>query len=623
MTGKKINYKRLGLKAGLEIHQQLDTRFKLFCNCSTEMKEKEPIAIIKRKQHPVASELGEIDIAAQYEYLRDRTFHYQVFSNETCLVETDEEPPHPLNRDALETALQIAILLKCEIPNEIHIMRKTLIDGSAISGFQRTCVVGLNGFLRYKGRKIPITHVSLEEDASAIVSEENGNVTYRLNRLGVPLVEIGTGLLIGFSPEQIEDIAFNIGMICRSTERVKRGLGSIRQDVNVSIKKGGRIEIKGVQELGLLSKIIENEVQRQLSLAEIRNTLRKRRVRKIVSRPIDVNNLLMDTKSKILKKILENKGRIFAIKLNGFSELLKKEVCPGKTLGRELADYVAAFGVKGIIHSDEDLMKYEALDDFRKLREFLRIDEQDAIVLIGEFKEKGKAANLLIEKCNSLLLGPEKEVRAASSNGTTRYMRPLPGAARLYPESDLVPISISKELIRKIKKQLPEPWTKKLARFKRKLKLSNELAKQILRSDYLELFEKIVKTKRVEASIVANTFTNILKDLRKREKIKVENLEERHFVELFDKLAKKRIVKEAIPEILKYLASNPEESVIYAITSLNLKPIKLTELKKIVKDVVAQPGLTYDKAVGIVMSKVRGRIEAQIVMKTVKKMFKS
>jgi len=622
MSQEKINYKKLKLKCGLELHQQLDTKHKLFCNCSTAMREKEPIKIITRKMHPVSSELGEIDIAAQYEYLRNRTFFYQLFKSETCLVETDCEPPHELNQEALEIAFQIALLLNCKIPDEIHIMRKTLIDGSAISGFQRTAVIGLNGFLRYKGRKIEITHVNLEEDAAAIVSEENGNVTYRLNRLGVPLVEIGTGLLIGFSPDEIEDIAFNIGMICRSTEDVKRGLGSIRQDVNVSIKKSERVEIKGVQELGLLSKIIENEVQRQLSLAEIRNELRKRKIRKIISKPVDVNSLLQDTKSKILQNIIENNGTIFAIRLPSFVGLLKREICPGKTLGRELADFVASFGIKGIIHSDEDLLKYQVVDDFRKLREFMKTNELDAIVLIGEFKEKGKVADLLIKKINKILLGPEKETRTANQNGTTRYTRPLPGAARLYPESDEPSLSVSKELIEKIKKQLPEPWTKKLVRFKKKLKLSDELAKQILRSDYLDLFERIVKTKRVDASIVANTFVSIIKDLEKRENVKVENLTDRHLIDLFENIAKKRIVKEAIADILKYLASKPEENVSEAISSLNLKAMKMNELKNIVKEVVAQQGLTFDKAVGLVMARVRGRIEAQTVIRIVRKMFR-
>jgi Glu-tRNA(Gln) amidotransferase subunit E-like FAD-binding protein len=480
---EQINYKKLKLKCGLEIHQQLDTKHKLFCNCSTAMQEREPITIVKRKQHPMASELGEIDVAAQYEYLRDRTFNYQVFPNEVCLVCLDEEPPHEVNKEALDIALQIALLLNCQIPNEIHVMRKTVIDGSNTSGFQRTMVVGLNGFLKYKGKKIEITHVNLEEDAAAIVKEENGNVTYRLNRLGVPLIEVGTGLLIGYTPEDIQDIAFTIGLIFRSTSKVKHGLGTVRQDVNVSIKDGERVEIKGVQDLGILAKVIKLEVERQLSLPKV-----------------------------------------------------------------------------------------------------------------------------------------VKETRSANEDGTTNFTRPLPGAARMYPETDIKPVFIDKKYVDGIRKTLPEPWTKKLSRFKSKLRLPDQLAKQILRSDYLELFEKIAETKKVEPTIVANTFTSLLKDLERRENVKIENLAEKHFLELFDYLAKKKIVKEAVPDILKYLASKPQETVADAIGELGLKPISLEELKNIINDVTAQPGITFDKAVGLVMSKVRGRVDAQMVIKTLKRL---
>jgi glutamyl-tRNA(Gln) amidotransferase subunit E len=617
------NYKRLGLKAGLEIHQQINSAHKLFCNCSTMMQEKTPITVIRRKQHPVASELGEMDIATQYEYLRNRTFNYQLFNKETCLVDQDDEPPHELNREALEIALQIALLLNCKIPDEIHIMRKTVIDGSAVSGFQRTAVIGLNGFLKYKGKKIDIPNISLEEDAAAIVPDENGKVTYRLNRLGVPLVEIGTGLLVGFSPEEIEDIAFNIGMMCRSTERVKRGIGSIRQDVNVSIKGSERTEIKGVQDLGMLSKIVENEVRRQLSLSELRAELRKRKVREISSKPVNVSGLIQGTKSKILQGIIDNKGNIFAIRLHNFIGLLKKELCPGKTLGREMADYVGSFGIKGIIHSDEDLTKYQAGDDFRKIREFLKAGDMDAIALVGEFKEKGKVSELLIEKINRMIEGPEKEVRGATQDGNSKYTRPLPGAARLYPESDEPSIAIWNETIDRIRKNLPEPWTRKLNRFKKKLKMSEDLAKQILRSDYLDLFEKIVKTKKIDASVVANTFVSIIKDLEKRENLETENLTERHFMDLFEDLSRKIIVKESIPDLLKYLSLKPQESVSDAIGNLNLRAMKLEDLKGIVKEVVEVPNLTFDKAFGIVMSRVRGKADAQVVKKMVRKMFKS
>ena len=613
-----LDYKRLQLKAGLEIHQQLDTNQKLFCSCSTKMEEKEPVATVKRKMHPVASELGEIDVAAQFEYLRDRTFIYQVFKNEVCLVELDEEPPHPLNEEALEIALQIALMLNCTIPNEIHVMRKTLIDGSAISGFQRTAIIGLNGFLDFNGRKIPIKHVSLEEDAAALVKEEDGKAVYRLNRLGVPLVEIGTGLLVNLTPKEIQEIAFRIGMICRSTRKCKRGIGSIRQDVNVSIKNGARVEIKGVQELNILAKIIEYEVRRQLSLIEIKEELKRKGLRKLKIKPVDVTKVLKKTKCKILRKVLEKKGSVFALKLPKFSGLLKKELCPGKTLGRELADFVSAFGVKGIIHSDEDLEKYQLKEDFERLRKVLKAEEDDAIILIGEFKEKGKVASLLAKKCEELLLGPQEETRAANPDGTTRFIRPLPGAARLYPETDIEPIIVSKELIKKLKQKLPEPWTRKLERFKKKLKLSEDLAKQVLRSEYLDLFEEIIEKFKVEPSIVASFLVSTLKELR-REGLEIEKLTDEDIKEIFRLLNEGKIVKEAIIDLVKEKVKKPSLSFEDIIKKLKLEVLSKEELERIVKKVIEEnKGKPVGKIIGIVMSKVRGRAKAEDVVKLVK-----
>ena len=481
---EELNYKKLGLKVGLEVHQQLDTRYKLFCKCSTKMQEKEPFRIIKRKLHPVASELGKIDTAAQFEYLRNRTFYYQVFKNENCLVDLDEEPPHEIDKEALMIALQIALLLNCKIPEEIQIMRKTVIDGSNPSAFQRTAIVGLNGYLNYKGGKILITQITLEEDAAAIVKEENGIVTYRCNRLAIPLVEIDTDLLIEYSPQEIQEIAYLIGITCRSTGKTKPGIGSIRQDINVSISKSVRVEIKGVQELGMMAKIIENEVKRQLS-------------------------------------------------------------------------------------------------------------------------EKVK-----------------EETRMALPDGTTKFMRPLPGANRMYPETDIPPVVIENEYIENLKKNLPEPWTKRLAELKSKLKLSGQLANEILRSEYLDLFERIVKTKKVEPSIVASVFTQTIKDLERKEQIAVKNLNEKHFLELFAALEKKKIAKEAIPEIIVYFSKKAENSINVAINELNLTAISIPELKKLIKDVITQPNITLDRAIGIVMSKVRGKIDAQSVIKTVKEFMK-
>jgi Glu-tRNA(Gln) amidotransferase subunit E-like FAD-binding protein len=446
------------------------------------MEERKPITIVKRRQHPVASELGEVDVATQYEFLRDRTFHYQVFSNEDCLIECDEEPINPVNQEALEVVLQIALLLNCTIPEEIHVMRKTVIDGSNTAAFQRTMVVGLDGFIEYKGRKIEITHVSLEEDAAAIIEGEEKDVIYRLNRLGIPLVEIGTGLLVNYLPEEVEDIAHLIGMICRSTSKVKRGIGTVRQDVNVSIRGGNRVEIKGIQKLELISKVIELEVQRQLSLPKV-----------------------------------------------------------------------------------------------------------------------------------------EKETRTANEDGITRFTRPLPGSARMYPETDIPPIVIEKKMIQRIKKELPEPWTKKLVRFKRELKLSDELSSQILRSDYLDLFEKFIKKFKIAPAIIANVFVSTLKDLRKREGIPVDNLTEENFEELFGLLDKGKIVKESIPDVLLYKAKNPDISIEDCIKKIGLGNITEKELREIVKDAIKNNrDKPVEKIIGIVMSKVRGRVKSEDVVRIVK-----
>jgi len=480
MMEEKKDYKKIRLKCGLEIHQQLATQQKLFCGCSTTMTEKNPIMILTRKQHPVASELGEFDIAAQHEYLRNRNFYYQVFNNESCLVECDEEPPHMLNREALETALQVALLLNCSVPNEIHVMRKTIIDGSTTTSFQRTMVVGLNGFLRYKGEKIEIKHVSLEEDAAAIVKEDESSATFRLNRLGIPLIEVGTGIITDFAPEEVQDVAYQIGMIIRSTGKSKKGLGTIRQDVNVSVKGGERVEVKGVQELGILAKVISLEVERQLSLPKV-----------------------------------------------------------------------------------------------------------------------------------------AKEVRAALADGNTKFTRPLPGAARMYPETDVEPVAVDAEYLKKLEENLPESWEVRLKKIK-KLKISDQLAEQIVKSDYVDLFEKIVKEKNVEASVVANTFTNTLKDLR-REHMPVDNLNDEHFYKIFELLKKRTIAKEAIHPILKELAREPDEDVVTIVRNLGLEAITVTELKRIIQEVKGRnPDATKDKILGLVMSRVRGRIDAKIVVKEVK-----
>ena len=273
----KLNYEALGFKAGLEIHQQLDTR-KLFCNCLSFLRQDEPDFVVKRKLHVVAGESGEVDIAAMHEAEKERTFLYEGYDT-TCLVELDEEPPHELNKDALKVALQIAVFLNAKIFPITQIMRKTVVNGSNTSGFQRTILIARDGWIVTKSGRVGIESICLEEDAAREISKEGNEVLFRLDRLGIPLVEIATAPDMK-NAEHVKEVALYIGKVLRNC-KVKRGIGTIRQDINVSIKGGNRVEIKGFQEPSMMTKTIDNEINRQVTLLkmgkyifkEVRNAL--------------------------------------------------------------------------------------------------------------------------------------------------------------------------------------------------------------------------------------------------------------------------------------------------------------------------------------------------------------
>ena len=302
----ELDYKSLGFKCGIEIHQQLDTH-KLFCSCPSEIREDEPDIIVKRKMRAVAGEIGDVDPAALHEFLRGREFVYQAYSDTNCLVELDEEPPHPLNEEALDIALEISLLLNARPVDELQVMRKTVIDGSNTSGFQRTILIAMDGYLDTEMGKIGIPTICLEEDAARKIEEKKDVTVYRLDRLGIPLIEICTTPDIK-SPGHAREVAEKLGMILRATGKVKRGLGTIRQDLNVSIKDGGRIEIKGVQDLRLIKNVLRREVERQLMLIKIKEELLKRGIREddLKSEFFDVTSVFENTRSGVIAKILEN-----------------------------------------------------------------------------------------------------------------------------------------------------------------------------------------------------------------------------------------------------------------------------------------------------------------------------
>lgn len=609
-----MDYRALGLKVGLEIHQELETS-KLFCSCPSRLEE--GTVSVERYLRPVQSELGEVDRAAMMEALKDRSFVYRASPNVVCLVELDEEPPHPLNMEALEVALSVALALGASPVDEVHVMRKIVIDGSNTTGFQRTALIATDGRVELGDLKFTIRTICLEEDAARKVSEEENRVIYNLDRLGIPLIEIATGADFE-TPEQAARGALYIGQVLRMTGRVRRGIGTIRQDINVSVAGGARQEIKGVQRLELIPLVIEREVQRQLNLLQIRDELRRRNAR--VGEWRDVTEIFRESSSKLIRKVIENGGRVVAIPLLGFSGILKREIQPGRTFGRELADHAKVCGLGGLIHSDE-LPAYGITErEVDRVRERLQLGESDAFaILAGESQRVERAAQSVSSRALQAIEGVPEETRRALPDGNTEYMRPLPGAGRMYPETDIPPIPITKEMLERI--PIPEKPEERIEKLKSRFGLSEEMATRLALSEKLELFEKLAEL--ADPRLVATTLEETLTSLR-REGLEVEKLPDEVFVEIFRKVSL-GLGKEAIPELLRLCCQGM--GVEEAMEKLGLRIMSVEELEEIVRKIVAEKRELIEERgeravkpiMGLVMERVRGRIDGKIVHEVVER----
>jgi glutamyl-tRNA(Gln) amidotransferase subunit E len=630
----ETDYAKVGLKVGLEIHQQLKTKTKLFCGCPPELFKEEPEITFLRRLRPTQSELGQVDPAAFFEFQKGIKIRYEANKATSCLVEMDEEPPHPLNMEAVEIVLTAALMMNAEPVDEVHVMRKTVIDGSNTTGFQRTCVIAMNGWIKVGEKVVPIQHASLEEDAARKTSEEEkGNVIhYRIDRLGIPLIEVATAPVI-YSPAEAQEVAFVIGRILRDTGKVMRGLGTIRQDLNVSIPNGALVEIKGVQELDLISRVVEYEVQRQLNLVKISEELKKKGVEanSLTENFVDITGIFQQTKCKVILKALKNGQRVKAVKLPGFRGLLKQELTPNFRLGTEMADRARFWGrVGGIFHTDEMPAYGVTVEEVEALRKAAGVGEEDAVVFVADASENvADALKAVIERAKEAIDGVPAETRAANADATTRYMRPRPGAARMYPETDIPPSLITSAFVEKIKLNLPEPAEKKLERLKMEYHLNDKLAKQIVDSEYGALFESVVKNSGVAATTVAVFLTETLTSLR-RDGVAVENVSDDQIIDAFRGVGSGEITKEAVPDIFVWLSENKGKRLQDAVGALGLKMFSKAKLVALVDRVVAENKQVVNevgkKAFGIlmalVMKEVRGKADPQVVSELLRKRMK-
>ncbi|MCQ8894246.1 MAG: Glu-tRNA(Gln) amidotransferase subunit GatE [Methanolinea sp.] len=535
----------LELTAGIEIHQQLNTGEKLFCHCPPVLRPfDQHNGEFFRYLRATESELGEIDQAAEEEMKNLRRFCYYTYDT-TCLVESDEEPPAPMNQEALAVCLQIAKMCRMTPVPQVHTMRKLVIDGSNTSGFQRTALVAVNGTLP---NGVTIETLCLEEEAAQRVEGD----TFSLDRLGIPLVEITTAPCMR-TPEEVQEVARYLGMVLRSTGKVRRGLGTIRQDINISIPGGARVEIKGVQELDLIAEVVKREVKRQKRLLEIRDRLKERGA--LVDELVrDVTGTFSGTKSQILGKA----PLILAIVLRGFAGLVGEEIQPGRRLGSELSDYARKCGLGGIFHTDELPAYGISPEEVDALRHVTGATAGDCVVLVAGPRKKAECASRqVIRRARMALDGVPKETRRMEEGGNTSYMRPLPGAARMYPETDVLPVSITGSLWETV--EIPELLEDKAARFSREMGLDASLADQIAFSEHLPLFEKAVG-RGISPLLAARTLLATLKEIS-REGLEIrtllegdhrgQGLGEPPVLGVLDAVRRGQIAKEAIPEVFR------------------------------------------------------------------------
>jgi glutamyl-tRNA(Gln) amidotransferase subunit E len=625
------DYQKIGLKVGLEIHQQLNTKAKLFCGCPPALFKEEPEITFLRRLRPTQSELGQVDPAAFFEFQKGKKVLYEANRSTSCLVEMDEEPPHPLNMEAVEVVLTAALMMNMQPIDEVHVMRKTVIDGSNTTGFQRTCIIASDGWIKVGNKVIPMQAASLEEDAARKTGTQDDGKTicYRIDRLGIPLIEVATAPVI-YSPLEAQEVAFAIGRILRDTGRVMRGLGTIRQDLNVSLPNGALIEIKGVQELELISEVVEYEVQRQLGLIRVKKELQRRGVKleALIEEFVDVAEIFRQTKCKVIRKALDKDQKVLAVKLPKFGGILKRELMVGFRVGTELSDRARFWGrVGGIFHTDEMPAYGVTAEEVEALKKAVGANEDDAVVFVADTGENAvDALRAVVERGREALVGVPAETRTAKGDGTTRYMRPRPGAARMYPETDIPPSVITSAYVERIRLNLPEPEEKKLDRLMKEYLLNEKIAKQIHDSEYGGLFEVIVKETGVSAITVAVFLTETLKSLR-RDGVSVDNVTDNLMMEIFRSLGSNEIAKEALPNVFVWLSENEGQHLDNAVSALGLKMFSKKELEKLVDKVITENRQLVDQSgkkafgtlMGVVMKEVRGKADPSVVSALLKK----
>jgi glutamyl-tRNA(Gln) amidotransferase subunit E len=613
------DYQKVGFKSGLEIHQQLLTTKKLFCRCPAGYYSKGFDAEILRHMRPTLSEMGVYDGTALMEFKTKKDIVYRINRHSVCTYEMDDTPPFLMNDDALDVALGIGMLFNCNIVDELHIARKQYLDGSIPTGFQRTAIYALDGWVPYKEKRVKIVQMSIEEDSCREVSDIGHERVYKTDRLGMPLIETVTEPAMK-TPQEVADVAWILSNTVRSTHKVRRGIGAAREDVNVSVFGGTRIEIKGVSKISLIPLLTYHEAMRQWNLLRLKEELNRRGITEetFKAESFDITKILRKPNYAPLKNAVEKGYKIKCVVMKGYAGLLRWQTQTDTYFSKEISDRVRVIAclttIPNILHSDsrgDNILSSE----WTAIRKNSNASENDTVVIVwGTNEDADTAVKEIIIRAKEATIGVPSETRQALSDGTNGFERILPGADRMYPDTDLPPMSIIQKRLDKIKTWLPEQhWIRQ--EWYRKLGVPEDTVKELSVSVYAELFKKAVKEWKLDPVAVAVILIQYPKRLKKKFP-DISVLNEDMFHKILNLLSDGKILRDAVLSImgniieLGYFVEEmmpipaTDTEVNEELTSSNIDVNKIVLRKDTNREIIMM---------GLVMKKLRGKIKAALI----------
>ncbi len=618
------DYRTVGFKSGLEVHQQLLTDKKLFCRCPAGRYSQEYNAEILRHMRPTLSEMGEYDGTALMEFKTKKNIIYRIHRDTVCTYEMDDTPPFEINDEALDISIEIGMLFNASIVDELHIARKQYLDGSIPTGFQRTAITCVNGKIPYKDREIDIIQMSIEEDSCREYSDIGHDRIYLTDRLGMPLIETVTAPQMK-TPHEVAEVNDVLRRIVRTTGKVRTGIGAGRQDVNVSVDGGTRIEIKGVPRIPYIPELTYNEAMRQWNLLRLREELKNRGITEDTFKADYkvITKLLRKTRFQPIHDAIANGKIVNAVKLNGFKDLLKWQTQTDTFFSKEISDRVRVIAclttLPNIIHSDNP-GETLASSEWKNIKKQLDAAEDDTVVLVwGDPEDAETGAKEIIIRAQEAAIGIPSETRQALRDGTTGFERILPGPQRMYPDTDLPPKKITEERKARIKAQLPEQFWQREKKY-RELGIPEDTVSELAISIYADIFDEFTAEK-MDPTFAAVTLIQYPKRLRKR-RLDPTIINENMMRKIFRAYMDGEVPKDGILYLMEKCVRNGK-----FLRSYLPKPVERENLNKELENAKGKienmypynPESTDKLLTGMVMDKFRGRIEGREVEDLVKK----